>query len=230
MPHPRIDTILFDLDGTLVDTELAAAKAIDACFAGWGIQIHKDDASYITGRTWETSADFLASKYSLPVSAAQACEIMVAAYRQTLTTDITIVPGGADAVRALASAGHKLALVSGSRRADILWALGKLGILAQFPVVLGAEDYPNSKPAPDGYLKALQLLGQRDPKRTLVFEDSQPGIASALAAGCWVTAITGTNHFKQDTSLAHHHIEDLSCVTAEWVMKLGKQLASAPPI
>lgn len=219
-----INTILFDLDGTLVDTELAAAKAIDACFAGWGIQIDKLDASYITGRTWELSADFLASKYKLPVTAPQACEIMVAVYRETLKTEITIVPGGADAVRALAKHGHKLALVSGSRRADILWALGKLDIHAHFEVVLGAEDYPRSKPAPDGYLKALQLLGNRDPKRTLVFEDSQPGIASALAAGCWVTAITGTNHFKQDTSHAHHHIVDLTCVTAQWVIDLGRRL------
>jgi HAD superfamily hydrolase (TIGR01509 family) len=225
MPHPVIDTNRFDHDGTLVDTELAAAKAIDACFAGWGVKIAQDDASYITGRTWEISADYLAAKYKLPVSAPQACEIMIAAYRQTLKTDITIVPGGADAVRALAKHGHRLALVSGSRRADILWSLDKLGITPHFPVVLGAEDYPRSKPAPDGYLKALQLLGNRDPKRTLVFEDSQPGIASALSAGCWVTAITGTNHFKQDTSLAHHHIEDLTCVTAEWVSTLGKRIS-----
>jgi HAD superfamily hydrolase (TIGR01509 family) len=226
---PPIDTILFDLDGTLVDTELAAAKAIDLCFKQWNIQIDKSDAAFITGRTWERAAHFLAGKYPLPVPAAEACEIMIAAYRATLKTDVTIVPGGAEAVHSLAVAGHKLALVSGSRRADILWALDKLAIRERFEVVLGAEDYPNSKPAPDGYLKALSLLGNRDPKRTLVFEDSQPGIASALAAGAWVVAITGTNHFKQDTSRAHHHIPDLSGVTSEWVAQLGQRLASSTP-
>lgn len=221
-----INTILFDLDGTLVDTELAAAKAIHGCFERWGVAVDKTDAGYITGRTWASAFEFLFKKYKLPVSAEEAGRQMIEAYRESLETDLTIVPGGAAAVRALAAHGHDLALVSGSNRAEILWALDKLQIRAHFKVILGAEDYPNSKPAPDGYLKALTMLG-REPARTLVFEDSQAGIASGLAAGAWVVAITGTNHFKQDTSRAHHHIPDLSGVDAKWIENLAIRLSAS---
>jgi HAD superfamily hydrolase (TIGR01509 family) len=221
-PSPlRIDTVIFDLDGTLVDTELAAAKAIARTFAEWKVQISQEDAAYITGRTWEKAAEHLALRYPLPVPAAQACEIMIEAYRQALDTDLAIVPGGAEAVSSLAQAGIPLALVSGSRRQDIFYSLDRLKLRQYFPVVLGAEDYPHSKPAPDGYLKALELLGRRDPKRTLVFEDSEPGIASALAAGCWVVAISGTNHFNQNTTRAHASIVDLTSVSADWLASLS---------
>jgi HAD superfamily hydrolase (TIGR01509 family) len=222
MTPTTIDTILFDLDGTLVDTEMSAAKSIRAVFHAWGIAIEDSDAGYITGRTWKAAADFLSTKYRLPVSHDQACRQMIEAYRETLENDLVIVPGGAAAVRALVAHGHSVALVSGSNRAEILWALDQLKIRDQFKIILGAEDYPNSKPAPDGYLKALQMMG-RDPRRTLVFEDSRAGISSALAAGAWVVAISGTNHFKQDTSHAHHHIPDLREVTPAWIAQLEKR-------
>lgn len=219
-----IDTILFDLDGTLVDTELSAAKSIHACFKRWGVSIEESDAGYITGRTWNAAADYLFKKYKLPVSRDEACQLMIEIYRETLENDLVIVPGGAACVRALTSHGHSVALVSGSNRAEILWALDKLKIRELFKVILGAEDYPNSKPAPDGYLKALKMMG-RDPRRTLVFEDSTAGISSALAAGAWVVAISGTNHFKQDTKHAHHHIPNLNEVTPEWIAQLAKKLS-----
>jgi beta-phosphoglucomutase len=224
MAKPRIDTILFDLDGTLVDTELAAAKAIYSRFEAWGLKITSEDASFITGRTWASAFDFLFKKYPIPVTAQTAAQEMMQAYRDSLATHLKIVPGGAEAVRALAKR-YKLALVSGSNREEIFFALDKLSIREHFPVVLGAEDYPNSKPAPDGYQKALDLLGSQG-QNTIVFEDSQPGIASGRAVGAWVVAIAGTNHFKQDTSRAHYSIVDLTGVNVEWVEKLCQQLTA----
>jgi HAD superfamily hydrolase (TIGR01509 family) len=143
----------------------------------------------------------------------------MAKYRQTLAERLDHVPGSVAAVRSLAGK-FRLGLVSGSGRAEILWALDQLHILPHFEVILGAEDYPHSKPAPDGYLKALQMLGGEQ-SRTLVFEDSLAGIQSARSAGMWVVAVTSTNHYKQDNSAAHLHIPDLTPVTAEWVAKLS---------
>lgn len=213
--HP-INTIFFDLDGTLIDTEASAAQAIRLCFADWGITVSETDSSYVTGRTWAAAFSYLFSKYPLPLPPEQATEAMMRKYRETLETELVVVPGAVSAVRSLSEASYPLALISGSGRQEILWALRKLGILEHFRVVLGAEDYPRSKPEPDGYLKALNLLGA-SPERVLVFEDSQAGIASARAAGLWVVAITGTNHFAQDTSHAHRHIPDLSVINEKWV-------------
>jgi HAD superfamily hydrolase (TIGR01509 family) len=219
-----IDTIIFDLDGTLVDTELAAAQAIQGCFHSWNLAIDPTDAQYITGRTWEKAFEFMFGKYKLPVSPEEGAAQMLAAYRVALNTHLKIVPGAADAVRAL-SAHFPLALVSGSHRSEIFFCLEQLGVREHFQVILGAEDYPHSKPAPDGYLKALSQMN-RSAERTLIFEDSTAGITSACAAGAWVVAITGTNHFGQDNSLAHFHIEDLCEVDASWVREFGNAVLS----
>ncbi|OFZ20991.1 MAG: hypothetical protein A2X94_06555 [Bdellovibrionales bacterium GWB1_55_8] len=213
------EAVLFDLDGTLIDTEPSAARAVKSCFENWGIKVSLEDAAFVTGRTWEAALSYLFSKYTPPVSIAAATSMILDQYRQTLKTELIVVPGGVEAVHSIGEA-YPLALVSGSHRSEIEWALGKLGILSRFSAVLGAEDYPSSKPAPDGYLKACSLLGV-DPKRCLIFEDSDAGIASALNAGGWVVAITGTNHFRQNTSGAHLQIPDLSHVTRQWVADLA---------
>lgn len=225
MPPVTIDTLLFDLDGTIIDTEPSAAEAIRDCFGGWGIRVTAEDASFVTGRTWASAFDFLLSRYSVPVSREKVVDTVMAAYRDTLERDLHVVPGSVAAIQALAGSGRfRLGLVSGSGRSEILWALKKLGIADHFEVILGAEDYPRSKPAPDGYAKALSVLGSRS-ERGLVFEDSTAGIASARAAGLWVVAITATNHFAQDTSKAHGAIIDLTAVDANWIEKFSIQLA-----
>ena len=215
--HP-IQAVIFDLDGTLIDTEPTAARAIRECFLGWGLQVDPEDAAFITGRTWENAFKYLFQKYELPVPAQQASHAMVSRYRELIQTDLLTVPGGVEAIKSLAE-HFPLALVSGSYRSEILWALEKLAVKQHFKIILGAEDYPRSKPAPDGYLKALDMMGIH-PQHALVFEDSEAGIASAKAAGTKVIAITGTNHFKQNTGLADHFLPDLTIVTADWVKKI----------
>lgn len=215
----EIKSILFDLDGTIIDTESTAAQAIEACFQEWGLKIEPTDASYITGRTWESAFLFLHKKYQFPVPKEVAEEKIIHRYRTLLDQELRVVPGSVEAVRALSS-HFQLALVSGSRREEILWALKKLKIDSCFSIILGAEDYPRSKPSPDGYLKALQLLNAES-SSSLVFEDSTAGIQSALAAHLWVVAITTTNYFKQDQSQAHFSIPDLSPVHPDWVRNLS---------
>jgi HAD superfamily hydrolase (TIGR01509 family) len=217
----NIRTILFDLDGTLIDTEPAAAKAITECFAKWGTAVATEDASYITGRTWETAFQYLFKKYEIPVPAQRASLEMITRYRELVTNELFPVQGSAEAVKALAGK-YPLGLVSGSYRSEILWALDRLGVRELFQVILGAEDYPRSKPSPDGYLKAIDLMNTKA-EHTLVFEDSEPGIASAKTAGAFVVAITGTNHFRQNTANADVFIKDLSEVHPEWILSLGKK-------
>jgi HAD superfamily hydrolase (TIGR01509 family) len=220
--RPEIQAVLFDLDGTIVDTELAAARVIREMFESWGLVIDPKDAEFLTGRTWASAFDLMFSKYEIPVPRPEGEKTMLDRYAAELKRELPVVKGSVSAVRAL-SETFPLALVSGSHRREILFALSTLGILECFRFVLGAEDYPRSKPAPDGYLKAMGTLTV-DARSTLIFEDSEPGIESALAAGAKVVAITGTNHFLQNTGRAHHHIADLSGVDAEWVRSLWKRL------
>jgi HAD superfamily hydrolase (TIGR01509 family) len=74
------------------------------------------------------------------------------------------------------------AVVSGGRRNSVTNSLTTLGLLDKFETIVGAEDYKNSKPAPDAYLLAAERLGVA-PKDCLVFEDTDMGIQAATAAG-----------------------------------------------
>ena len=173
--------MIFDLDGTLIDTEPAAARAIEESFKEWGLKVAGEDTAFITGRTWQSAIDYLFKKYAVPLTQGEASRVMIDRYRRELQTNLVLVPGGAAAVRALAP-HFPLGLVSGSSRSEIIFALDQMGIRDQFKVIYGCEDYPMSKPAPDGFAKALGTLGVSGAE-TLIFEDSESGIASARAVG-----------------------------------------------
>ena len=210
-----IRTIFFDLDGTIVNTEPSAALAIEQCFKEWGVRMDKQDAHFINGRKWDAAFAYLFRKYRMPIPQARAAAEIQARYRKLLQSQLGVIAGAPEAVRKLAEV-YPLGLVSGSNREEILWALGKLDLTSCFKVILGAEDYPDSKPAPDGYLMGLKLLGAKADE-TLVFEDSHAGIASGRNAGLWVVGIRAANYLGQDQSLAHEIVEDFTSIDVSWV-------------
>jgi HAD superfamily hydrolase (TIGR01509 family) len=212
-----IKLILFDLDGTIIDSELASLQAILDCTKKWGVPVNKEEASIVVGQKWEVAFDLLYRNHRMPLPMEEASRQIVARFQEIVRTELTVVPGVVDAIRSFALT-YRLALVSGSHRADVLWALRKLDVEKHFELVYGAEDYEHSKPSPDGYLKAMKTLGVAA-SEALVFEDSVAGLASAEAAGVPAVAITCTNHFGHDQSKAREQITDFHGVDAAWIRK-----------
>lgn len=212
-----IKAILFDLDGTIIDSEPIAFKAILECARGWGVPVAPEDAAQVAGKKWEVAFDLLYSKFTMPLPKGEASKQIIERYKEILKDELGTVPFVVDAIHKL-SKEYRLALVSGSHRAEIIWALTKLNVIQHFEVILGAEDYAESKPAPDGYLKAIDMLGI-DPGAALIFEDSQAGITSGKAAGAKVVGITSTNHFHFDQSASDVLIQDFKDVDCTWVKK-----------
>src|SRR6218665_754118 len=199
-----IKTILFDLDGTIIDSEKAAQQAILDCTAKWGVPVTPEDAASVAGKKWEVAFDLLYKRFRMPVSLAECSTAILNRYQEIFQANPTIVPGVKEAILDFAK-NFQLALVSGSTREDVLWALRHLKVDHLFGCILGAEDYVGSKPSPDGFLKALKILGAKS-EETIVFEASAAGIASARAAGLRVVAIESTNHFGHDQSVADARI------------------------
>ena len=219
--------VLFDLDGTLVDSERVYGVALARALAeGQGLALTEEDTSFIIGRSWVAIDAHLRGRYpSLTwtrdeiIAACAAC-----AARLFAEQGLPVLPGVLAAVARFAD--RRRGLVTGSARQEAHHVLAHLGITEHFEVRLCAEDVPRSKPAPDGYLAACAHLGVA-PAETLVIEDSASGIAAARAAGCGVIAVRAGNFSQQDQSAAHRVVDTLDDITPALAAAVMAEVAGA---
>lgn len=191
----RVQAVLFDLDGTLMDSEVLTDRAIARAMAECGVGDATLPPAETRGRTWGDIARALLLRYphakwgtgGFPV-AADLAERMAALW-VTAADDVRPIPGAAQAV-VDAAALLRVAIVSSSPRAVIDLFLYRLGVASLFPehARVGAEDVAHGKPHPEPYLRAAGRLGI-DPADCLVFEDAVAGLQSARAAGMGTVAV-----------------------------------------
>jgi beta-phosphoglucomutase-like phosphatase (HAD superfamily) len=119
-------------------------------------------------------------------------EQRVARYRARAGDGSTVPEAVREGVR-YAAARVPVAIVSGAARVEIESVVEAAGLATHVAVVVAAEDVPDGKPSPAGYLRALELLNRGlEPRDVLVFEDTEAGVASAKAAGMRCVAVRGT--------------------------------------
>jgi HAD superfamily hydrolase (TIGR01509 family) len=175
--------VLFDLDGTLVDSEIHTDQAIGAVTARHGIADFTLPHADTRGRTWAHVADTIRARTSIDRSAAELADELLALWIE-LAADVTPIPGAPEALRSAAAAGLKLGVVSSSPRAVIDSFLDRLGVAdcVDRRARIGGDDVRNGKPDPECFLLAARTLAV-EPAGTIVFEDSQAGLLAARAAG-----------------------------------------------
>jgi HAD superfamily hydrolase (TIGR01509 family) len=217
-----IRAYLFDLDGTLVDSERATAEAMARALArGQSIVIEPYDRDFIIGRSWVAIYDSLKSRYHALAWTRDEMIAATTAMRDEVFAEVgvEVLPGARDVLAW--TAGHPRALVTGSGREEVRQVLPRIGPEARFEHVFAAEDVPRSKPAPDGYAMAIAALGVAA-HDCLVVEDSVNGIAAGRAAGCLVLAVRAGNFGGWDQSGAHHVIDTLAELTPRLVDQLAR--------
>jgi sugar-phosphatase len=173
---------LFDLDGTLVDSEGHTDEAIRAVLAGRGTEGFSLPHTETHGRTWAHVAGVIRERTKIDVDTAVLADELLTCWT-ALATDVTPIPGAQEAVRA-AARRLKLGVVSGSPRSVIDSFLSKLAVAdcVEPRARIGGDAVKRSKPDPEGYLQGASALGV-EPAEAVVFEDSQAGLMAARAAG-----------------------------------------------
>jgi sugar-phosphatase len=175
--------LLFDLDGTLVDTETHTDRAIEAVVARHGIKGFSLPPAETRGRTWPDVAAAILARTGMATDAATLTAELLATWNAA-TADVRPVPGAPAALREAAASGLRIAVVSSSPLAVIHRLIGGLGVAAAVDAdaCVGGDGVTRGKPDPEGFLKAAARLGIK-PGEALVCEDSSAGLLAARAAG-----------------------------------------------
>lgn len=185
-----LHTVLWDLDGTLVDTEQAWRRAESAFLTARGHRWNAADDNYIArlhGSSLDVVSDvfYEASGVRYPVDVLR--REMTEAVRDEFSRGMPFMPGVRQLTAILAAAGVRQGIVTSSHdevAADIVHALPVI----DRQLVVTRDDVRNPKPAPEPYLTALARIdGGRD--GVIAIEDSQTGVASATTAGLRVLAV-----------------------------------------
>ena len=196
----RIEAVVFDMDGVLVDTEHLWDEVREALTEEWGGRYTPEAQEAMMGMSSPEWSRYLHEVVGLreppEVINAEVVRRMLARYE----VDLPVVPGAVDAVRRLAEAGYRLALASSSNRELIDTVLRRLGVTELFEVTVSSEEVARGKPTPDVYLETAARLGI-DPARCVAVEDSASGIRSAHAAGMRVIAYPNRHYPPADEAL-----------------------------
>jgi beta-phosphoglucomutase len=115
----------------------------------------------------------------------------VARYRAAVSDGSTVPDSVREAVRYTASV-VPVAVVTGAARSEVEPVLAAAGLAGSITAIVSSDDVLEGKPHPEGYLRALELLGGFSPGEVVAFEDTEAGVASAKAAGLRCLAVLGT--------------------------------------
>lgn len=182
--------LLFDLDGTLAETDSLHLPTWAAVLKPHGIEV--DEALYrtrISGRSNATIAKDL-----VPSLTAEEVQTIADAKEEDFrgrAGDLEPLPGLVDFIESARERGLKIALVTNAPRKNVVAILAALGLDDDFDLVVVADEVGAGKPDPAPYRAAVKRLGVA-PEDALAFEDSPSGIASAVGAGVPTAGIAST--------------------------------------
>ena len=193
----NIQAVIFDMDGTLIDSELFTEHAVARVLTEAGLPTEGMDYKQFYGITWKNIESILQGLFAPLKAQPLAAKLQHYFHSEGIKNPPDPIEGSPCAIQ---SAGEfmKAAIGTSSNRETLEEVIDQLGVREALGAAVSAEDYENSKPAPDCYLLVAKHLDV-DPQRCLVFEDSIPGIKAARAAGMAVVAIT---HRCTDEKLA----------------------------
>ncbi len=205
--------ILWDMDGTLVDTERVVWAVMQRSFREVAsIDLPEEVFLSLLGQSEQDFYRAMAKQHALDDARVLAIrEHFEAAYVPMLAT-VPPLPGAVEKVREFARYAPQ-ALVTGSSSAQAAAVLAALGLRDAFQHVVACDNYKRGKPNPEPFLLAAKLLGV-PPQECLVIEDSPSGVTAAKAAGMKVIGIHEGNQGKYN--IAHADIELKTLNELEW--------------
>jgi HAD superfamily hydrolase (TIGR01509 family) len=180
LPAGTFRAYLFDCDGTIVDSMPLHYIAWKTALAEWSCTFDEGLFYSWGGKPVDEIISTLNAMQGLSMPVAVVSKRKEGLYYQLLP-QLKAIPEVLEHIEAQ-HGRIPFAVVSGGHLSSVTRSLTTVNLLDRFETIVGAEDYVNSKPAPDAFLLAAERLGV-EPRDCLVFEDTELGIEAATAAG-----------------------------------------------
>lgn len=212
-----LKAILFDMDGTLVDSESLHFNCWNEVLAKYNICY--EEAAFcqqFSGQPTLIAAENVIAEYQLDILPEQLAKAKYDYFEQYVVTNLPpLMPFSKEILKAVKASGLKMALVTGSARHEALPILKGYGFYDYFDCVITKDDVTNPKPAGEPYLRALTHLGIK-PSEAIAIEDTHTGVTSASNAGIAVMAIPNQHTVSHDFAKAMGRFDSLQAVW-RWV-------------
>lgn len=213
-----IKGIIFDFDGTIIDTETAWYTAFNEAYAQYGVELTLQQYSTCIGTSLNSfnPYEYLMTDLKLAIDKEEFKQAVKQRHSELMELE-TIRPGIQHYLESAKAAGLRIGLASSSSQEWVEKYLQQLDIAQYFECVRTADHVTNVKPDPELYNQTLACLGI-EPSEAVAIEDSPNGLKAAAAAGirCIVTPNEITNFLEFDKE--HHRIDNLSLLDFEHVV------------
>ncbi|MGI9878223.1 HAD family hydrolase [Vibrio chagasii] len=193
------EVYLFDLDGTLVNSEPLKGKALALACLDYGVKVDHNIYKEVMGESWQVVTNHFFKHADIAPSLSEFNLGFRSHYERMLSEQLELNDGAKAYLESLKLAGKKCGVVSSAATWMVENILTSLKLEDTFDLVITQEHVTKHKPDPEAYNLALSGLNA-SPEQTIVFEDSSAGIQAGKASGCDVVAIQHEFNGKNDLS------------------------------
>ena len=217
-----IKTVIFDMDGVIVDTEPVHHYAYNEHFKQLNIEITPEIYASFTGNSTKNIFEKLKAHFNLE----QDVQTLVQTKRNLFNDafdkkeDLYLLDGVEDLIKELYQNGMQLVLASSSAKVTINRIFNRFNLHQYFTHIVSGEDFPKSKPHPAIFEHAA-FLSETLRENCIVIEDSTNGILAAKAAGIYCIGYDSVNSKMQDYSKADEVISHFSALNFERIKNIN---------